>query len=564
MAKEFSKKKPFKKNPSKGKKKGPHKGSSDGRSFHEKTFGKPNPKKGFDPNKDLEHGEESYAVRKRKNLLDQDRKNSDDQQGSGTTRKSFGKNSFEKKSFGKKDGKKSFGKSEGRSNYRSSERGYKRNDDDRGESKKTFSNPFRKPATESEDDYSNNFSGFKKRGGSDGENKERPYKKPFEKSSFRKDGDKPFRKPVEKSGEGEYKKPFERSEGAEDRKTFKRPFKKAGSDFGKEDKGEGYKKTFDRSENTDDRKTFKRPFKKAGSDFRKEGNEEGYKKSFDKPERTGESKPYRSADGAKKPFKKFARKPVGSGYKKLSQQDESIADGLVRLNKYISNAGICSRREADELIRAGVVSVNGKVVTEMGYKVQPDDVINYGGETLRKEKLVYVLLNKPKDFITTLDDPGSRKTVFDLVRNACRERIYPVGRLDRNTTGVLLLTNDGDLTKKLTHPKHGIKKVYQVTLDKPLNRPDFDEIATNGVTLEDGHIKPDIISYAGDGGNKKEVGLEIHSGRNRIVRRLFEQLGYTVVKLDRVVFAGLTKKDLPRGNWRILSEKEVAFLKMLG
>ena len=199
----------------------------------------------------------------------------------------------------------------------------------------------------------------------------------------------------------------------------------------------------------------------------------------------------------------------------------------------------------------------------MGYKVKPDDVINYGGETLRREKLVYVLLNKPKDFITTLDDPGSRKTVLDLVRNACRERIYPVGRLDRNTTGVLLLTNDGDLTKKLTHPMHGIKKIYHATLDKPLGKPDLDEIARNGVTLEDGHIKPDVISYAGDGADKKEIGLEIHSGRNRVVRRLFEQLGYKVVKLDRVVFAGLTKKDLPRGHWRMLSEKEVGFLKML-
>ncbi|MBL7891299.1 MAG: rRNA pseudouridine synthase, partial [Bacteroidia bacterium] len=169
-----------------------------------------------------------------------------------------------------------------------------------------------------------------------------------------------------------------------------------------------------------------------------------------------------------------------------------------------------------------------------------------------------------KDFITTLDDPADRKTVFDLVKNACRERIYPVGRLDRNTTGVLLLTNDGDLTKKLTHPKHGIKKVYMVTLDKPLNKPDFDEIANNGVTLEDGHIKPDMISYVGDGSSKKEVGLEIHSGRNRVVRRLFEQFGYTVVKLDRVIFAGLTKKDLPRGNWRMLTDKEVSYLKMLG
>ncbi len=258
------------------------------------------------------------------------------------------------------------------------------------------------------------------------------------------------------------------------------------------------------------------------------------------------------------------KKPVGQSYKKVSENESlSKKDGLIRLNKYISNAGICSRREADDLIKAGAVKVNGIVVTEMGYKVKPDDQINYGGETLRKEKLVYVLLNKPKDFITTLEDPGKRKTVYDLIKNACRERIYPVGRLDRNTTGVLLLTNDGELTKKLTHPKHGIKKIYHVTLDKPLAKPDLDSIAKNGVELEDGHILPDQIHYAADGSNKKEVGLEIHSGRNRIVRRLFEHLGYEVLKLDRVVFAGLTKKDLPRGNYRLLTEQEVGFLKML-
>ena len=233
------------------------------------------------------------------------------------------------------------------------------------------------------------------------------------------------------------------------------------------------------------------------------------------------------------------------------------------MNRYISNAGICSRREADELISAGAVTVNGKVVTEMGYKVKPDDSINYGGETLRKEKMVYVLLNKPKDFITTLDDPGSRKTVFDLIKNACKERIYPVGRLDRNTTGVLLFTNDGDLTKKLTHPKHGIRKIYHVTLDKPFSKPDLETLSMNGVELEDGHIQPDKVSYAGDGDNKKEVGVELHSGKNRIVRRMFEHLGYEVVKLDRVVFAGLTKKDLPRGNYRMLTTQEVSFLKML-
>ena len=234
----------------------------------------------------------------------------------------------------------------------------------------------------------------------------------------------------------------------------------------------------------------------------------------------------------------------------------------IRLNRYIANAGVCSRREADELIAAGAVSVNGKVITEMGYRLQDGDKVSYGGETLKREKLVYVLLNKPKDFITTLDDPTQRKTVFDLVKKACKERIYPVGRLDRNTTGLLLLTNDGELTKKLTHPKHGVRKVYHVTLDKPVAKADLEKLAGEGLDLTDGHVIPDVVSYVGD--NKKEVGIEIHSGRNRIVRRMFEHLGYDVVKLDRVVFAGLTKKDLPRGDYRMLTEKEVSFLKMLG
>ncbi|MCC6691633.1 MAG: rRNA pseudouridine synthase [Bacteroidia bacterium] len=299
----------------------------------------------------------------------------------------------------------------------------------------------------------------------------------------------------------------------------------------------------------DKRKSFGKPSNKFRS--AKPSNEDSAHQRKDWDERT--------------PFRKQSnKKRYKASYKKLTHQNEIRTDGLTRLNKYIANAGICSRREADELIRAGAVSVNGKVITEMGYKVKPDDVINYGGETLRTEKKVYVLLNKPKDFITTLDDPGNRKTVFDLVRNACKERVYPVGRLDRNTTGVLLLTNDGDLTKKLTHPKHGIKKVYHVTLDKPLSSTDLAEIANKGVLLDDGLILPDAINYAGDGAGKKEIGIEIHSGRNRIVRRLFEHFGYTVVKLDRVVFAGLTKKELSRGRWRLLSEKEVSFLKMLG
>lgn len=232
----------------------------------------------------------------------------------------------------------------------------------------------------------------------------------------------------------------------------------------------------------------------------------------------------------------------------------------VRLNKYLANAGICSRREADEFIQAGVVSVNGQVVTELGTKVLRTDDIRFHDQKVSMEKKVYVLLNKPKDCVTTSDDPQQRKTVMDLVKNACPERIYPVGRLDRNTTGVLLLTNDGDLASKLTHPKFLKKKIYHVFLDKKVTAHDMQQIAT-GITLEDGEVHADAIEYA-SATDKSQVGIEIHSGKNRIVRRIFESLGYRVVKLDRVLFAGLTKKNLRRGDWRFLTEKEVDMLRM--
>jgi len=238
----------------------------------------------------------------------------------------------------------------------------------------------------------------------------------------------------------------------------------------------------------------------------------------------------------------------------------SFNEDQVRLNKYLSNAGICSRREADVLIQTGVVSVNGKIVTELGLKIAPEDVIQYDGETINAEIKRYVLLNKPKGFITTMDDPRGRKTVMTLVKKACRERIYPVGRLDRETTGLLLFTNDGDMAKKLTHPRYQAKKIYHVELNKPVSKEDMERLL-RGVDLEDGKASVDDISYI-ENGNSTEVGVEIHSGKNRIVRRLFEGLGYVVVKLDRVQFAGLTKKDLPRGYYRHLTEQEVSFLKM--
>jgi 23S rRNA pseudouridine2605 synthase len=244
------------------------------------------------------------------------------------------------------------------------------------------------------------------------------------------------------------------------------------------------------------------------------------------------------------------------------KEKEKKEDGLIRLNRYIANAGICSRRKADELIEAGVVSVNNIVINELGHKIDPiKDEIRYNGELLKREKMVYVLLNKPKDYITTTDDPQERRTVMHLVEKASRERIYPIGRLDRNTTGLLLMTNDGELADKLSHPRSNITKLYQVELNKNLIQGDLNKIQF-GLELEDGLIKPDSVSYV-QGASKREIGIQIHSGKNRIVRRIFEHLGYEVVKLDRVVYANLTKKDLTRGRWRYLDEKEVIQLKHL-
>jgi 23S rRNA pseudouridine2605 synthase len=255
------------------------------------------------------------------------------------------------------------------------------------------------------------------------------------------------------------------------------------------------------------------------------------------------------------------RKVTGGVKKYLKEPPRKGQDSeLIRLNRYIASTGICSRREADEFIRAGLVTINGKLVSELGVKVSPGDIVKYNGETIKEERKVYILMNKPKDFVTTVEDPHAKRTVLDLLKGACRERIYPVGRLDRNTTGVLLLTNDGDMTKRLTHPKFEKLKIYHVHLNKGLKSVDFEKVAS-GINLDDGPIKADTISYV-DPSDKSQVGIEIHSGRNHIVRRIFEHLGYEVVKLDRVYFAGLTKKNLHRGEWRFLSEKEITMLKM--
>lgn len=301
------------------------------------------------------------------------------------------------------------------------------------------------------------------------------------------------------------------------------------------------------------------PKKKEASPFSK-----GLKRDSVKGPKKDAPKVTNASSDAEKPKEVSARdKRKYIDFKEKVKKGDALPsfnDDAIRLNKYLSNAGICSRREADVLIQTGVVSINGEIVTEMGYKIKPGDVVQYDGETINAETKRYVLLNKPKGFITTMDDPFGRKTVMSLVRKACRERVYPVGRLDRDTTGLLLFTNDGDMAKKLTHPRHKASKIYHAELNKPVKREDLEKLKA-GIDLEDGKTNFDVAEFVKDG-NPREVGVELHSGKNRIVRRMFESLGYEVVKLDRVQFSGLTKKDLPRGMYRHLSAKEVAFLKM--
>lgn len=296
--------------------------------------------------------------------------------------------------------------------------------------------------------------------------------------------------------------------------------------------------------------------------YNNEGGDRPYRPRFN----SGGGRPggYGNRDSYSRPVRRSADYAPNAKYSKKKQIEykEQFVDPNepIRLNKFLANAGVCSRREADEFITAGVVSVNGEVVTELGTKIKRGDEVKFHDQTVSIERKIYVLLNKPKDTVTTSDDPQARRTVMDLVKGACNERIYPVGRLDRNTTGVLLLTNDGDLASKLTHPKYLKKKIYHVHLDKNLTKADMEQIAA-GIQLDDGEIHADAISYTDDV-KKDDVGIEIHSGKNRIVRRIFESLGYKVMKLDRVYFAGLTKKGLRRGEWRYLTEQEVNFLRM--
>jgi 23S rRNA pseudouridine2605 synthase len=387
-------------------------------------------------------------------------------------------------------------------------------------------------------------------------------KKPF-KSGFKKTEDKSG---TDFSTDRRSPKSFSKSAGSDraERKPYSERAQSDKKPFA--DRKEGERRPYG-----DDRKPYG---DRSFSDRKTFGDRsQSERKSGDKtpPVKRFNDKPFRSR--STEPSAPFERPKFRSDDKKWSSEERfdnkrskkpAVVkdDGLIRLNRFIANAGICSRRKADELIAAGVVSVNGEPVTELGCKVDPaKDQIRYNGESLKREKMVYVLLNKPKDYITTTDDPQERKTVMGLVEKASKERIYPVGRLDRNTTGLLLMTNDGDLADKLSHPKNNITKLYNVELNKSLSQGDLNKISF-GIELEDGLIKPDQVSYVA-GGSKKEVGIQIHSGKNRVVRRIFESLGYEVVKLDRVVYSNLTKKDLPRGRWRYLEEKEIIQLKHL-
>jgi 23S rRNA pseudouridine2605 synthase len=398
-------------------------------------------------------------------------------------------------------------------------------------------------------------------------NSERPERKPFnsderkpygEKREFNSGERKPYgdkkefggeRKPYgERPASGESKPYGDKKEftyGADKRKPVAKRFDKG--DFNKPRPSFGDKPSTDEKRPRPERAD--KPEKTFGSAKANFGGKNLFK-AHNPAEQSEKWTPTYKIGQYRDTAPKKVQKKIEASEKKNSSE--------IRLNRYIANAGICSRREADDIIKSGEIRVNGEIITEMGYQVQPGDVVKMGNKKLSREKMVYVLINKPKDFITTTEDPDDRKTVMDLVKNACEERIYPVGRLDRNTTGLLLLTNDGELADKLTHPSNEVEKLYQVEIDKPLTAEHQEQIL-KGITLEDGEFKADEVGIVTP--DNMVIGIKIHSGRNRIVRRLFESLGYDVLKLDRTTFAGLNKKDLPRGSWRFLTEKEVVKLK---
>ncbi len=540
-------------------------------------------------------------------------------------KRSFGKkesgfSSDRKKSYGKKDDsfgsdrKRSYGK---REDDGGEKRSYSRRSDEGGEKRSYgkreggFSSDRKKSYGKKEDSFgSDRKRSYGKRDGDTGE--KRSYSRRSddggEKRSYgKRDGDAGEKRSYSRrSDDGGEKRSYGKRDGDTGEKRSysrrsddggeKRSYGKREEGFGndrkksftlKKDDGTAEKRGYgrDKTDNSGDRK---RSYAKSGEEFSGESNPEtegsSYfsgqtrKGGFGRKKEDGEiKKPYiekefsddeefdfKELSKEKKSFKKSASayNDMVNRSKEKKKTTKPHDDGKIRLNKFVANTGICSRREADTLIATGVIRVNGQVVTELGTRILPTDKVHFHDQLLSQEKMVYVLLNKPKDYITTTDDPEKRKTVLDLVENATRERLYPVGRLDRNTTGLLLMTNDGELTDKLTHPRNNIKKIYHVMTDKNVKREDLMKLK-EGFELEDGFIKVDDAQFVGDASNKRDIGVEIHSGKNRIVRRMFEHLGYDVIKLDRVMFAGLVKKDLPRGKWRFLSAKEVSFLKML-
>ena len=349
------------------------------------------------------------------------------------------------------------------------------------------------------------------------------------------------------------KRSFSSDRPREDRPYSDRPKRAFSSDRPREDRpySDRPKRAFSSDRPREERPYSDRPKRSFGGERSREDSG-----SFRRDERFSRERELRESFG-ENPQKSFRAK--AEEYTPKPRRAKAMGDDGIRLNKFISNSGVCSRREADEYIVAGLVSVNGQIVTELGTKIQASDDVRFNGERLKGEEKVYIIMNKPKDFVTTLSDPNAEKTVMDLITGKCAQRVYPVGRLDKATTGVLLLTNDGDLTEKLTHPSNKVKKIYHVFLDKNLSGTDFKQLI-EGVQLEDGPMYADTLSYIDE--DNSQVGLEIHSGRNRVVRRMFEALGYKVKKLDRVLFAGLTKKNLRRGQWRFLTEQEITSLKM--
>ena len=527
------------------------------------------------------YGEKREFTGERKPFNSDERKPYGERKEFGGERKSYGeKREFtgERKPFNS-DERKPFGE---RKEFGGERKPYGEKREFTGE-RKPFNSDERKPFGEKRE-----FTGERK-----------PYgeKREFtgERKPFNSDERKPFGEKREFTGE---RKPYgEKREFTGERKPFNSDERKP---YGEKREFTGERKPYgERPVASGERKPYgDKPQFSYGTDKRKPVTKRFDKGDFNKPRPSFGDKPKPSfeekksrGEGSDKPEKTYGSAKVNFGGKNLfkahnpaEQSDkwtptykigqyrdtapkkvqkkmeasEKKNSSEIRLNRFIANAGICSRREADDIIKAGEISVNGEVITEMGHQVQPGDVVKMGNKKLSREKMVYVLINKPKDFITTTEDPDDRKTVMDLVKNACEERIYPVGRLDRNTTGLLLLTNDGELADKLTHPSNEVEKLYQVELDKPLTAEHHEQML-KGITLEDGEFKADEVGIVTP--DNMVIGIKIHSGRNRIVRRLFESLGYDVLKLDRTTFAGLNKKDLPRGSWRFLTEKEVVKLK---